>query len=188
MKNYQIQKFSFLLLMAAFVTNVALSQNKKDSTDGRFHKDLFDRLEGTWKVSSVAHGFSSTGVITGKWILNHQFFQLHFKGNEIIPWWNMPMEYEEFIGYNHHKERYTVHGISIEGDADLSEGFCYGYRNGNEFKTIAKFSSDTSIIQRFLWEPATKTWNIKSTAEIGGKEGEVFLEMKLVALKPEGTK
>lgn len=178
----------FFLLLVAFITNAAFSQDKKDSTDGRFHDDLFDRLVGTWKVSSVAHGFSSTGVITGKWILNHQFFHLQFKGKDTIPWWHMPMEYDEFIGYNRYAKRYTVHGISIEGDADPSEGFSYGYRNGNEFKTVAKFGSDTSMIQRFVWEPATGTWNIKSMEEIGGKEGEIFLEMKLAALKPSGKK
>lgn len=183
-----MKKIFFLLLMTWFA-NITFAQSTKDSSDGRFHDELFDHLVGTWNVSSIAHGFSSSGVITASWVLNHQFFHLHFKGNDTIPWWHMPMEYEEFVGYNHYAKRYTVHGMSIEGDADLSEGFSYGYRNGNEFKTIAKFASDTSMIQRFIWQPATGTWIIKSTAAIGEKEGnEVFLEMKLEAVKTSRKK
>jgi hypothetical protein len=174
-----------LIVLSAFFTSPTFAQATKDSADGRFHDDLLDHLVGNWKVTSVAHDFSSTGNINSAWVLNHQYLHIHFKGNEIIPWWHMPMEYEEFIGYNHNNKRYTVHGISIEGDADLSEGFSYGYRNGNEFKTIAKFSADTSIVQRFIWEPVSMSWNIQSRMEISGKEGEVFLDMKLVAVKPK---
>lgn len=66
------------------------------------------------------------------------------------------MEYYQYIGYNHYKQRYTIHGMSIEGDEDLFEGFCYGYRNGNDFKTIAKFSADTSVVQHLIWQPEVK--------------------------------
>lgn len=69
--------------------------------------------------------------------------------------------------------------MSIEGDEDLFEGFCYGYRNGNDFKTIAKFSADTSVVQHLIWQPESKTWLIQSRPEIKGKEGEMFLDMKL---------
>jgi len=179
----------FFLLLVVCITNTSIAQNTKDSADGRFHDDLLDHLAGTWHITSVAHGFSSTGVITAAWILNHQFFQLHFTGNDTIPWWHMPMEFQVFIGYNHHKNRYHFHVISIEGDADPSEGFGYAYRNGNEIKLVAKMSPDTSVIQRFTWQPATATWTMQSKEEIGGKEGkEAFLKMKLEAVKPAANK
>ena len=91
------------------------------------------------------------------------------------------MEYYEYIGYNHYQKRYTVHGMSIEGDEDLSEGFGYGYRNGNEFKTVEKFGTDTNIVQYLFWHPENSSWNIQSRAEINGKEGDIFLNMKLTA-------
>ena len=89
------------------------------------------------------------------------------------------MEYFEYIGYNHYKQRYTVHGMSIEGDEDLSEGFGYGSRNGNDFRTSQKFGTDTAIVQHAIWQPETKTWRIQSRPEINNKEGDVFLDMKL---------
>jgi len=67
---------------------------------------------------------------------------------------------------------------------DPSEGFCYGYGTGNEFKTVAKFGTCSLIIQRLTWEPASDSWTIKSRWVIGGKEGEAFPDMKLAAVKP----
>ena len=105
------------------------------------------------------------------------------------------MEYEEFVGYNHSSKRYVVHGMSIEGDEDPSEGFCYAYRTGNEFKTVAKFGSDSFIVQRFTLQTAYRaitnadSWNIKSAWVIAGKEGEPFLEMQLcITPTPKKTK
>ena len=100
------------------------------------------------------------------------------------------MEFEEFIGYNHSNKRYVVHGMSIEGDEDPSEGFGYAYRTGNEFKTVAKFGLDSLIVQRFALQTAYReithadSWNIKSAWVIAGQEGEPFLEMQLVPATP----
>lgn len=168
----------FILLTITFVVTIAFAQSK-DTTDGRFHDDLLDHFVGKWHVTALAHGSRFTSEIDARWMLNHQYLLIHLKSNEVIPWWGVEMEYYQYIGYNRNKQRYTIHGMSIEGDADLSEGFFYGYRSGNEFKTVAKFSSDTSIVQRMIWQPGTNTWLIQSRAEISGKEGEVFLEMKL---------
>ena len=168
----------FLLITVLFTTSL-FAQNLTDTTDKRFHDDLLDHLVGNWHDTAVAHGSTFTSEIDVRWVLNHQYLLIHLKSNEVIPWWSVEMEYYEYIGYNHYQKRYTVHGMSIEGDEDFSEGFGYGYRNGNEFKTINKFSRDTSIVQRYMWQSQNKTWCIQSTSEIKGKEGEVFLDMKL---------
>lgn len=171
-------KQTYLFLLALLITLSAAAQIK-DSTDQRFHDDLLDHLAGTWHDTSVAHGSTFTSEVDARWVLNHQYLLIHLKSNEIIPWWGVQMEYYQYIGYNRNKHRYTVHGMSIEGDADESEGFCYGYRSGNTFKTIAKFSTDTSVVQYLTWQPNTKDWRIQSRPLIKGKEGEVFLDMKL---------
>lgn len=177
-----MKKMYFLLIYTLFCFT-SFSQNTKDSSDGRFHDDLLDHLVGNWNVSSVAHGSSFTGDLDARWVLNHQYLLIHLKSHQVIPWWHVQMEFYQYVGYNHHQNRYTIHGMSIEGDEDLSEGFCYGYRAGNEFKTVAKFGGDTMIVQRFNWQPHTKSWIVQSRTEIGGKESEVFLELKFVAAK-----
>jgi hypothetical protein len=176
-----MKKYLFLALITC-CGSLAQSQDSRDDLTGRFQDDLLDNLVGTWKATTLAHGFASTAIINVSWVLNHQFLSIHFKGKDTVPWWHLPMEYQQFIGYNRAKGRYHFHGMSIEGDADASEGFGYAYRTGNVFKFVARMSADTAVIQRFIWEPASRTWSIKSTGEINGTEGpEVFLEMKLVA-------
>ncbi|TKK65390.1 hypothetical protein FC093_19975 [Ilyomonas limi] len=178
----------YFLLIVIIIATTSFAQNTEDTTDHRFHDDLLDHLVGKWNVTSIAHGSPFTSVIDASWILNHQYLVIHLKSNEVIPWWHVQMEYYEYIGYNHYQKRYTVHGMSIEGDEDLSEGFSYGYRNGNDFKTVAKFGADANIVQHFIWHPETNSWNIQSRQEINGKEGDIFLDMKLTAEESKATK
>ncbi len=177
---------ALFFLFAVFASN-SFAQNAEGTIDGRFHDDLLNHLVGEWNDTAIAHGSTFTSHVDAKWVLNHQYLLIHLKSNEIIPWWHTEMEYYMYIGYNHHQKRYTVHGMSIEGDEDLSEGFMYGNRNGNTFKTVAKFGADTNIVQYYIWQPASNSWNIQSRDEIAGKEGEVFLDMKLTAAKPSSN-
>lgn len=174
----------YFLFIAIFIVNTTFAQTAEDTADHRFHDDLLNHLVGEWNDTAIAHGSKFTSHVDVKWVLNHQYLLIHLKSHEVIPWWHVQMEYYEYIGYNHYQKRYTVHGMSIEGDEDLSEGFGYGYRNGNDFKTVAKFGADTNIVQHFIWQPATNSWAIQSRPERNGKEGDIFLDMKLTAAKP----
>ncbi len=178
----KIFKSVMLIVISALLTIPTFAQGTADTVDGRFHDDLLNHLVGKWDVTSIAHGDSSTAVIEAEWVLDHQFLHYHFIGNETIPRIGTPMEIECFIRYNHINKRYVILGMSIFG-VDFFEGFSYGTRNGNEIKVVQKANNeaDDTNIQSYVWEPATKSWTIQSRPEIAsGKEGEVFLEMKLV--------
>ena len=173
-----------LIGLSVFFTSVTSAQSGADKLR-QFHDDLLDHLLGKWNVTSVAHGFSSTAVIEAEWVLNHQYLRYHFIGNDTIPWIHKPMEIECFVSYNHNSKRYVILGMSVFGVDDF-EGFCYAYRNGNELKLIQKGNNeaDPTNIQRWTWDPTSNSWTIQSRPEIAsGKEGEVFLDMKLVAAK-----
>jgi hypothetical protein len=178
-----MKKIYFLLVAALFCFS-SFAQNAEDITNGQFHDDLLDHLVGKWNITSVAHGFSSTAVLEAEWVLNHQFLHYHLKSNEAIPWIHMPMEIDCFISYNHNSKRYVVLGMSVFGVDDF-EGFCYGYRDGNELKLVQKSNNDAdpTNFQRYTWEPISNSWTIQSRPVIAGKEGEVFLDMKLVHAK-----
>jgi hypothetical protein len=169
-----------------FITTHVYAQNTEDTTDNFFHDDLLNNLVGRWHVTSFAHGSPFTAYIDAEWVLHHQYLHIHFKGNEVVPWFGVPMEYEEYIGYNHNQNRYVVNGVSIEGSDDY-EGFCYAYRNGNEIKLMQKANalSDTTIVQRMIWEPDSGSWVIQSRPEVDGKEGKLFLDMKLTLVKQQ---
>jgi len=178
----------YFLFITTLISISSFAQNAEDTTDGRFHDDLLNHLAGNWDVATIAHGSPFTANLEADWVLNHQYLHIHFKSHEVIPWLYMQMEYEEFFGYNHSKKHYVVHEMIVFGDENPDEGFCYAYRTGNEIKTVQKYSSDSLIVQRLTWEPASGSWNIKSRWVIAGKEGEIFLDMKLVAAKSSDSK
>ena len=186
-KKLFTMKQVYSLFVSALISVSAFAQNAKDTADGRFQDDLLDHLVGKWNVKSIAHGFSSTATVAAEWILNHQHMHLHFKGDEVIPWIGIPMEFHYFIGYNQNSRHYVVHGVSVFGNDD-DEGFWYAYRNGNELKIIGKpiitSDSDTLNIQRLIWHPETNAWSIQTRPGVNGKEGELFLDMKLTIAKP----
>ena len=182
---YTINNKTFFLVMlivfSALIINPTFAQNPKDTTTGSFQDDFLDHLVGKWNITSVAHGFSSTAVLEAEWVLNHQFLYYHFAGNDTIPWIHKPMEFECYISYNYNNKRYVVLGMSVFGVDDF-EGFSYGSRNGNELKIVQKGNNEAAPtnIQRYIWEPASNSWSIQSRPIVAGKEGEVFLDMKLV--------
>jgi hypothetical protein len=169
----------FIVAKILMATDV-FSQNTKDTTDHLFRDDLLDHLVGKWNITSFAHGSPFTATMDADWVLNHQYLHIHFKGNEVVPWFGIPMEYEEYIGYNHNQHRYVVYGASIEGSDDF-EGFCYAFRHDNELKLMQKVNTaDKTVIQRMTWEPESGSWIVQSRPEVAGKEGKIFLDMKLV--------
>ncbi len=178
----------YTLLTAMVISQLTFAQSSGDTLNHTFQDDLLNHLVGKWKVTSVAHGFSSTAVIEATWVYNHQHLQLHFKGNDTIPWIGVPMEFDYFVGYNQNYKRYVIHGISVFGNDD-DEGFWYGYRNGNELKILGKplitSTSDSMVVQRLIWQPETNTWHIQSRQSANGKEADVFLDMKLTAMKTQ---
>ncbi len=137
-----MMKHIYFLIIATLITSITFAQTTEDTTNTQLHDDLLNHLVGKWNITSVAHGFSSTAVLEAEWVLNHQFLHYHLKSNEVIPWIHMQMEIDCFISYNHISKHYVVLGMSVFGVDDF-EGFCYGYRNGNELKLIQKGNSKT---------------------------------------------
>ena len=189
MRTIKTKTFILIILIAfsALITSPIFAQNAKDTTNGSFQDDFLDHLVGKWNITSVAHGFSSTATLEAEWVLNHQYLHYRLKSNEVIPWIKMQMEIDCFISYNYNSKRYVVLGMSVFGVDDF-EGFCYGSRNGNELKVVQKGNNEADpkniSIQRYTWEPTSNSWTIQSRWAIAGKEGELFLDMKLVAAKP----
>lgn len=191
MRKIKNKTFISILIIAlsTFIMNPAFSQSAEDSTDGSFHNDLLNHLVGKWDVTAIAHGEKFTLNLKAEWIMNHQYLHIHFKSHEAVPWLKVPFEGEFFFGYNKTNKRYTVHEMTVHGDDGLYEGFCYAYQTGNEFKLMKKHAdSDNATIQRFTWEPKSKSWDINMTLLIDGKEGESQVDMKLVASKPTKKK
>jgi hypothetical protein len=174
-----------VIALSALIISPTFAQSAEDSTDGRFHNELLNHLVGKWDVAAIVHGEKFTLDLEAEWVMGHQNLHIHYKSHEVVPWLKIPFEGESFFSYNHAKKRYIVHEMTVHGGDGPYEGFCYAYQTGNEFKLMQKWiDSDTATVHRFIWEPASKSWHITSKLLLDGKEGESFIEMKLVAAKP----
>ena len=169
-----------VIILTAFISRSTFAHA---AGDPKFQDDLLDHFVGKWDATLNAHGNKFTARYQGEWVINHQFFRFYSKTNEVVPWLGVLMEYEYFIGYHHQAKRYVVHGMSVLGSDDY-EGFCYASRNGNELTMVQKATDSTKVvIQRYTFDPTSNSWLIESRRRISGKEGEVFLEIKLTAAK-----
>jgi len=181
MKTAKIFSLITVPLLSCLLALTALAQ---DAADGSFHDDLLDRLVGQWEITAIAHGRPpDKGILTAEWVLNHQFLKIYQKGTANIPGMNTPFEGMYFIGYDHANKHYLAHLVCVWGGDDPTEGLIYGSRTGNKIKLVYKTVHDQGIVQRFTWEPETKSWHIVSRIAKAGKEEAPFLEISAVPAK-----
>jgi hypothetical protein len=119
--------------------------------------------------------------LDAKWIINHQYLQIHEKGTDTVPFIKMPWEAMILIGYNHNSKRYVFYELTVRGVDEPYEGFSYASRLGNRLKVSSKISPVEFINQYFIWEPTSKSWHLESQLEKAGKEGEAYLDLKAIA-------
>jgi hypothetical protein len=174
----------FYLLITVFISVSTFAQSTEDIADGRFHDDLLNHLVGKWTVSGIVHGAPFQNLhLEAKWIMNHQYLQIHEQGTDTVPWLKMPWEATFLIGYNHTNKRYIFYEFTIRGVDEPYEGFSYGSRSGNELKIASKVNPKEIINQRFIWEPASGSWHIETRLEKAGKEGAPYLDLKAIPVQ-----
>jgi len=174
------------IVVALGVTPVSLAQVDKDGKDQRFYDDLLDHFVGKWDVSATVYGQKFTLDRDAEWVLSHQYLRIHETSREVIPWLKVPFERILYIGYNHGSRRYIVYELTVHG-ADVPhapEGLYYAERSGNELKMVLTKGSEVVSNARFIWEPASGSWDFQDRQVIAGKEQEPYLYQRAVPAKP----
>jgi len=168
-----------LLVLVAFTTlntNVSIAQTDAGGAEAIFQDELLNNFVGTWKADAIVHKNKFTLNFKVDWVLNHQYLRVYFISDEIIPWLKVPFESELYLGFDRTKQQYTFHELTVHGDAGpFEERLSSVEKTGNELRLIKKRAdADMTIIQRFVWDPAAKTWLIVSRLLTDGKESEPF--------------
>lgn len=176
-------KYLFSLATTMFLVISSYAQNAEDTTDRFFHDALLNNFVGRWIASGTVHEQKFENVhFECDWILNHQFFQVHEKTKDIVPWLHIRYESLLFIGYDHANKRYAAHLINVFG-ADNPLGYLlFGTRNGNEIKFVSQFAdpSDGSLdVQIFTWQPATESWHFVARNTTKGGEEIPYLDLNI---------
>ena len=105
---------------------------QKEEVDGPnqiFHDELLERMVGEWKVSGRMGRQPIDHTCDFRWVLNHQFLQLHFLDVSPTNTEDSLAKYEAlvFICRDNMSKRYVAHWIDIFGGR-FSETLGYGTR------------------------------------------------------------
>ena len=159
--------YRLYLLLFIFLCyfNFAFSQDQplSDGESTIFKDELLERLIGIWELTGVVAGDSVVNTFEARWVLNHQFLQLHYKDV------NVPSQYEAlvYVGFNHQENRYVVHWLDIFGGS-YSESLGFGRRENNSITFVFK-SSDSLLHNTFKWFLAASN----SLSSISGGDGSL---------------
>ena len=132
-------------------------------------------------MTGTVHGSPTNQTLKADWVFNHQFLRVDEVSAENVSGTNEPYEGVFFIGYDSGKKRYLVHLMNVFGGTD-SGTLGYGQRSGNNLKIEFRYP-DGSVVQRFVWEPATKAWRLVSSASNAGIEGETLVDLRATRAK-----
>jgi hypothetical protein len=139
------------ILVLICSTGQAQESANIDGPKGRFQDDLISMLEGNWNLTRKIGGTEVSNAVTAKWVLNHQFLQVHMKDVK------EPPAYEAivFIGYIHATRQYVAHWVDVYGGKFSAVGA--GTRSGNciEFRFAYP---DGPFFNTFNWLPESNRW------------------------------
>ncbi len=129
-------------------------QAAADGPNQTFQDELIDRLVGEWNLTRTIRGKELENTLEAKWVLHHQFLELHMK--DVAD----PPAYESLvlIGYSRADQRYIAHWCDTWGGKFSSDGF--GTRSGDSIEFEFHFP-DGPFFNTFTRDPASDAWTFR---------------------------
>jgi hypothetical protein len=155
-----LMRWSFLAMILLASVTIACHQRPAradDPPDGpkRAFKDPFiENLAGEWKLTRKIRGKEETNKLKAKWVLNHQFLQLHMKDTA------NPPAYEAIvlIGYARADKKYVAHWCDTWGGKFSAVG--YGKRSGDSIEFVFQYP-DGPFYNTFTWNAKARGWKFR---------------------------
>jgi hypothetical protein len=151
-----------LCLIAIFTVSSARGDEPATPSRGSRADPFLQNLVGDWTIARKIRGTVVANTLTGEWVLQHRFVQLHMQAAA------EPPTYEALVlvGYDASTDRYVAHWCDTFGAQ--SAGVGYGKRAGNSIDFVFRYP-DGPFHNTFSWDPATSRWTFLMEAE--GKDG-----------------
>ncbi len=140
--------------MAAFCSTSARQDEQPDGPKRIFKDDLIENLAGDWKLTRKIRGKELANSVAAKWVLNHQFLELHMVDAADPP------EYEAIvlIGYSYSDKRYVAHWCDTYGGKYSGVG--HGKRAGEKIEFEFQYP-DGPFFNTFSWDAKAKEWRFR---------------------------
>jgi hypothetical protein len=166
MKPLKVVSVLAVLMVAVFALvhgpEAALGADKPqgDSSSGAkrtFDDKFIDNLVGDWKITRKIRGKVVENTATARWVLNHQFLELHMKDAADPPTYEAIV----LIGYDHACQRYVAHWCDTYGGGFSALG--HGKRSGDSIEFEFHYP-DGPFYNTFTWEKA-KGWTFRMESQ-----------------------
>ena len=119
------------------------------------HDDLLDKMVGEWRLSGKFEGQPMNHSVQVRWVLNHQFIEIHEKDLNPPKGIDVPYEAMVYVGYDATQKRYVAHWLDVFGNGSPTLG--YGKRT--EFAIQFDFGyPGQPWLTTFRWNAATHSW------------------------------
>jgi hypothetical protein len=140
---------------------------------------LLDKMLGNWVLTGTITGKPVTHDVAIRWVLNHQFVEIHEVSQEKTS--NGSPQYEAwvFLGWDSPKNRYVVHWIDVFGGGFSSRG--YAPKEESSIPIVFE-SDDGKFHTTFSLNRNTNIWFWAMDNEQNGKLRE-FARLKMVRKK-----
>jgi hypothetical protein len=135
-----------------------------------FQDSLLDHMTGRWTMEGTIAGQQTTHDVSVKWVLAHQYAQLHEVSHEKDVQGQAAYEAIVYFGWDQSLGQYACLWLDITGGGGLSsQAIGHAKRNGNEIPFLFKGNDGSLFHTTFVYEPGTDIWKWRMDNEEKGK-------------------
>jgi len=131
---------------------------------------LLDHMVGTWILHGTVEGKETIHDVTGEWILNHEYAQIHEISREKDAKGQPQYEAIVLIEWNPKSAEYACEWLdTTSGGALFTQVIGHGKREGDKIPFLFKMRDGTVFHNTFAYNSASDTWQWLLDGEEQGK-------------------
>lgn len=165
-----------MLVVAMILVLLVLPWAEASAQQPALHDPLLDNLIGNWVLSGTIGRKQTTHDVRIRWVLNHQFVEIHEVSQEKDASGSPQYEARVFLGWDSRKNSYVVHWIDVFGGGFSAQG--YAPKMEGSIPIVFE-SDDGKFHTTFSFDQRTRAWFWKMDNEQNGTLQE-FARLKMV--------
>ncbi|MCX6170824.1 MAG: hypothetical protein NTX65_15900 [Ignavibacteriales bacterium] len=144
-----------------------------------FQDSLLDQMTGQWVLQGTIAGEETTHDVDIKWVLGHQYIQVHEISRDKNSNGEAMYEAIVFIGWDEKLNQYACLWLDVTGGGGLSaQAIAHAERDSNKMAFLFHGSDNSLFHTTFVYDSDSGTWQWVMDGEENGKL-QSFARVKL---------
>ncbi len=129
------------------------------AADGAGDHALLDRLSGSWVLRGTLAGKTTTHDVTGTWLLDGRYLELHERSRETDAKGKPQYEAVVLLGVDEASGEFQILWLDSTGGGGLTpSAFGRGRRAGDSIPFLFRDADGTVSFSNVFWDAAAQTW------------------------------